>query len=68
MVKPFDFYSDALGNGAGTGLVVLSPIALKKSELDEVKNLLKVNPGPLLGVVTYTRPSPPRKGRARREH
>jgi len=64
-VKPFDFHSDALGNGAGTGLVVLSPTALKKSELDEVKNLLKVNPGPLLGVVTYTRQS---QGRARREH
>jgi capsular polysaccharide biosynthesis protein len=56
-VRPFDIRSDTLANGARTGLVVVSPNALKKAELDEVKNLLTMSPGPLLGVLTYTFPT-----------
>ena len=52
-VRPFDVESSSLFNGAATGLVLVSPDALKRTELDEVKELLRVAPGPLLGVITY---------------
>lgn len=55
-VRPFDVRSASLINGSATGLVLVSPDALKKAELDEVKDLLRVSPGPLLGVLTYGRP------------
>jgi uncharacterized protein involved in exopolysaccharide biosynthesis len=55
-VRAFDVRSSSLFNGSATGLVLVSPDALKKNELDEVKELLRVAPGPLLGVVTYRPP------------
>jgi capsular polysaccharide biosynthesis protein len=54
-VRPFDLHSASLVNGSTTGLVLVSPDALKKAQLDEVKDLLRVSPGPLLGVLTYGR-------------
>jgi uncharacterized protein involved in exopolysaccharide biosynthesis len=55
-VRAFDIHSASLINGTPTGLVLVSPDALKKAQLDEVKDLLRVSPGPLLGVLTYGRP------------
>jgi capsular polysaccharide biosynthesis protein len=54
-IGAFDVSSATLVNGGGTGLVVVAPNAPKKAELDEIRNLLKLTPGPLLGVVTYSR-------------
>lgn len=54
-VRPFDVRSASLANGSATGLVLVSPDSLKKAQLDEVKDLLRVSPGPLLGVLTYGR-------------
>jgi len=51
-VRPFDFHSSS--NGHPPGLVLVSPDTLKRDELDEVVHLLRVSPGPLLGVVTYS--------------
>jgi capsular polysaccharide biosynthesis protein len=53
----FDVSSTTLVNGGGTGLVVVAPDAPKKAELEEIRNLLRLTPGPLLGVVTYNRGS-----------
>jgi uncharacterized protein involved in exopolysaccharide biosynthesis len=55
-VRAFDVRSSSLFNGSPTGLVLISPEALKRTELDDVKELLRVAPGPLLGVVTYRDP------------
>ena len=66
-IRPFDIRSSALVNGGGTGLVVVAPDAPKKAELEDIRHILKLAPGPLLGVVTYTGgPSPQRDHR--REH
>jgi len=56
-IGAFDVSNATLVNGGGTGLVVVAPNAPKKAELDEIRNLLRLTPGPLLGVVTYTRGS-----------
>jgi hypothetical protein len=40
-------------NGGGTGLVLVSPARVKKSELLETTHLLRVAPFPLLGVIAY---------------
>jgi capsular polysaccharide biosynthesis protein len=59
-VRPFDVRSALPSNGSTTtGLVLVSPEVLKKAELDEVKDLLRVSPGPLLGVLTYGDPGGP---------
>jgi capsular polysaccharide biosynthesis protein len=56
-VRPFDVRTASPSNGSTTtGLVLVSPDVLKKAELDEVKELLRVSPGPLLGVLTYGDP------------
>jgi capsular polysaccharide biosynthesis protein len=52
-VRPFDIRDSSLSNGGGTGLALVFPTALKKTELEGVRHLLRVSPGPLLGVVTY---------------
>jgi capsular polysaccharide biosynthesis protein len=52
-IRPFNPQQLALGNGGGTGLVLVSPLTLKKAELDEVMHLLRMSPAPLVGVVTY---------------
>jgi uncharacterized protein involved in exopolysaccharide biosynthesis len=56
MVRPFEIGSSSLLNGTSTGVVLVSPDSLRKSELDDVKELLRVTPGPLLGVLTYRHP------------
>jgi len=61
-IRPFDVSSSTLVNGGTTGLVVVAPNAPKKAELEEIRHLLKLTPGPLLGVVTYTGGSAPRRG------
>lgn len=52
-VQPFDFQSSTGQNGSRTGLVLVSPTTLKREELEKVINLLRVSPGPLIGLVTY---------------
>ena len=58
-VRLFNAQQLALSNGGGMGLVLVSPPALKKSELDDVTHLLRMSPAPLVGVVTYS-PEEPR--------
>jgi hypothetical protein len=53
-VEPLNLANPKMTNGAPTGLVVVSPTTVKRQELDDVVDLLRVAPGPLLGVVTYT--------------
>jgi capsular polysaccharide biosynthesis protein len=53
-VRPFNVRQLAMSNGGGMGLALVSPSTLKKTELDEVVHLLRMSPGPLLGVITYT--------------
>lgn len=43
-------------NGSGTGLVLVAPTALKKTELTGVGHLLKASNLPLLGLITYAPP------------
>jgi hypothetical protein len=44
----------------GMGVVLVSPTALKRSELLDIGQLLKLAPFPLLGLVTYSAPRPKR--------
>jgi capsular polysaccharide biosynthesis protein len=54
-IRPFDIRDSAMSsNRGGTGLVLVSPTTLKKTELDEIKHLLRMSPGPLVGLLTYT--------------
>jgi uncharacterized protein involved in exopolysaccharide biosynthesis len=53
-VRPFNVQELALSNGGEMGLALVTPSTLKKSELDQVMHLLRMSPGPLLGVITYT--------------
>ena len=52
-IEPFSVINPPLSNGVPTGFVVVSPATLRRAELDEVQELLRIAPGPLLGVVTY---------------
>jgi uncharacterized protein involved in exopolysaccharide biosynthesis len=52
-VRPFSVRQLAMSNGGGMGLALVSPPTLKKTELDEVMHLLRMSPGPLVGVITY---------------
>jgi capsular polysaccharide biosynthesis protein len=54
-IQPYDVRSPSLVNGGGTGLVIVAPDAPKMAELEGIRHLLALAPGPLLGVVTYTR-------------
>jgi capsular polysaccharide biosynthesis protein len=40
-------------NGNVSGLVLVSPAAVKKTDVAAVEHLLRVSPSPLLGLVTY---------------
>jgi hypothetical protein len=42
-------------NGGGTGLVLVSPVALKRNQLVDVNRLLGVSPAPVVGLITYER-------------
>jgi capsular polysaccharide biosynthesis protein len=50
----FNAESPPVNNGTRSGLVLVSPTALKKTELSDIANLLKVSDLPLLGLITYT--------------
>ena len=63
-VRPFNAQQLALSNGGATGLVLVSPPALKKTELDDVMHLLRMSPAPLVGVITYS-PQPGHQQRGR---
>ena len=56
-VRVFDSNSLALTNGGGMRLALVAPATVKKAELDELRDLVRVSPGGLLGVVTYTSPA-----------
>jgi capsular polysaccharide biosynthesis protein len=64
-IRPFELDS-AITNGAGTGLVLVAPDRLRKTELGTVRQLLRITPAPLLGVVAYRRRRLRRLHRARR--
>jgi capsular polysaccharide biosynthesis protein len=40
-------------NGGGTGLVLVSPISLKKNQLDDINRVLVVSRAPVIGLITY---------------
>jgi uncharacterized protein involved in exopolysaccharide biosynthesis len=50
-IGAFDSHSLSQSNGGGMGLVLVSPARLRKADLDSLKNLVRVAPGGLLGVV-----------------
>lgn len=50
-VRPFGLRE--VGEGKGTGLAVIAPAVMKKSELEDAMRLLRTTPWPLLGVMTY---------------
>jgi uncharacterized protein involved in exopolysaccharide biosynthesis len=47
-------------NGGGGGLVLVSPLALKKEDLVEANCLLELSRLPVLGLITYDGERPPR--------
>jgi hypothetical protein len=55
-IRPFDAESVLMNGGGHMGLVLVSPDHLAKSELEEVRDLLRFTPGELVGVVTYREP------------
>jgi hypothetical protein len=52
-VKPFAPHNASL-NGGGTGVILVSPMKLKKAELRDTSHLLSVTPFPVLGLITHT--------------
>jgi capsular polysaccharide biosynthesis protein len=54
-IRPFEVLNASLGNGSGTGLVLVVPSTVKKTELAEAGHLLTVSRLPLLGLITYPR-------------
>ena len=62
--------SPPVNNGRLSGLVLVAPTALKKAELSDIDNLLKVSRLPLLGLITYTprAAGPFRRVKGRLEH
>jgi capsular polysaccharide biosynthesis protein len=57
-IRPFEGQNASLSNGSGggTGLVLVVPSIVKKTELAEAGHLLTVSRLPLLGLITYARP------------
>jgi uncharacterized protein involved in exopolysaccharide biosynthesis len=55
-IRPFEVQNASLSNGSGTGLVLVVPSTVKKTELAEAGHLLAVSRLPLLGLITYLRP------------
>jgi hypothetical protein len=53
----FDSQNPPFNNGSRSGLVLVSPTALKKTELNDIEHLLQASRLPLLGVITYTAPN-----------
>lgn len=55
-IGAFNPESPPFNNGARSGLVLVSPTALKKTELSDIAYLMKASQLPLLGVITYATP------------
>jgi capsular polysaccharide biosynthesis protein len=55
-IRPFEVQNASLSNGSGTGLVLVVPSTVRKTELREAGHLLTVSRLPLLGLITYARP------------
>ena len=53
-IAPFEATDPPFNNGRRSGLVLVSPTALKKTELADVSHLLKASNLPLLGLITYS--------------
>ena len=53
-IRPFNLRDSSPEVPGGVGLVVVSPTALKKTELMDVSHLLSVASLPLLGLLTYS--------------
>jgi capsular polysaccharide biosynthesis protein len=53
-IAPFEPTDPPFNNGRRSGLVLVSPTALKKTELADVSHLLKASNLPLLGLITYS--------------
>jgi capsular polysaccharide biosynthesis protein len=62
-IRPFNLRDSSREVPGGVGLVVVSPTALKKTQLIDVSHLLSVASLPLLGLLTYN-PSPSRRRQA----
>jgi hypothetical protein len=60
LIDVFDVYKWS-PNGGGTGVVIVSPIALRKSELMDIKRFLELSPLPVLGLITYAHTTTKRK-------
>jgi uncharacterized protein involved in exopolysaccharide biosynthesis len=56
-IDNFDPQNPPFNNGSRSGLVLVSPTALKKAELNDIEHLLQASRLPLLGVITYTAPN-----------
>jgi len=65
-IRPFNLRDSSAEVPGGTGLVVVSPPALKKTQLMDISHLLNVASLPLLGLLIYT-PSPSRLRRATKD-
>lgn len=52
-IASFDAEHPPFNNGTRSGIVLVSPPALKKDELNDVEHLLQASRLPLLGVITY---------------
>jgi uncharacterized protein involved in exopolysaccharide biosynthesis len=52
-IASFDAEHPPFNNGSRSALVLVSPSALKKTELSDVAHLLQASRLPLLGVITY---------------
>jgi capsular polysaccharide biosynthesis protein len=52
-VRPFRIDHLSTTNGAGTGVVVVSPTSLKRTQIVELKHLLSVMSAPVLGLITH---------------
>lgn len=52
-IERFKAEHPPVNNGARSGIVLVSPTALRKTELREIAHLLKMSQLPLLGLITY---------------
>lgn len=52
-VRAVDFRSSPLSNGGVTGLVLVTGAAVKKPELADTAQLLRISPVPTLGLIAY---------------
>ena len=59
-IRPFSVHG-AVSNGVATGLVLISPDRLKRSDLTAFNHLLRLTPARLLGVATYETPRKARR-------